>query len=98
MAKPVSNEVRVSVSMHFTFDPTKGFAKIPEEITKTLAVGDEFQLEKVPGAALVGPTRDFMLKEMEKVVFSSQKKAKPVKKEAPKAEVPEEQGAQGSLL
>ena len=92
-------EVRVQVAFHFTFDPAKQLAALPEEITKTIAVGDKVTPEKVQSGKVIGDaTRTAMLIEMEKLVLAAQKTAKPAKKEAPKTDVPEEAGAQGSLL
>jgi hypothetical protein len=91
-------DIRVSVSMHFTFDPAKQFAKIPEEITKTIAIGEAIIPAKVPGAALSGETGKTILMEMEKLVAHAQKKAKPAKAATPEAKPADKAGEQGSLL
>lgn len=91
-------DVRVQVAYHFTFDPAKSLAELPEEVTRTLVVGEHMTLAKFPSLDLEDEVYAEMMKEMDKLVFKTMKKAKPVKKVVSTPTVAEESGAQGSLL
>jgi hypothetical protein len=91
-------ETRVQVAFHFTFDPAKELADIPDEITKTIAIGTELIAEKMPNCALSVNDKTKILLAMDKLVFEAQKKAKPAPKPATVSKPAEENNAQGSLL
>lgn len=91
-------EVRVCVALHFTFDPAKSLATIPQEVMKTISVGDVIMPEKVTDKVFGEATKRLLVAEMDKLVFAAQKKAKPVTKAAPTPKPADEKEAQGSLL
>ena len=91
-------KIRVQVAIHFEFDPATQLADIPEEITKTIAIGDELIASKVPASSISLADTTKIILEMDKQVFEAQKKAKPVKKSAPVATAAEKEGENGSLF
>ncbi len=91
------SEIRIQIALHFKWDPAKDALAIPEEITKTIAIGDEITPVKVPGALISGKTAELIRSKMTELQIKAKKTAKPVtKKVEPKPA--EEVGEQGSLL
>ncbi len=73
-------ETRVQIAYHFKFDPAQeivGPVRIPEMISRTIAVGDEVIPEKVASNSIPESDRAALLVEMEKQVREATRKAKP---------------------
>jgi hypothetical protein len=73
------SETRVQIAYHFKFDPAKetpGLIRIPELITRTIAVGDEIIPVKVSAGIIPEADRAAMLAEMEKQVREATRTAR----------------------
>ena len=74
-------EVRIVVSHHFTVDPSKltiGLPELPDEITRTIVVGETVLAEKVPLTKISEGDRELFEVELSKLVLESTRTAKPV--------------------
>ncbi len=73
-------EVRAQIAFHFKIDPAKlvpGLARIPEQITRTVSVGDELTTEKVSADCLSPADRAAILVELEKQTREATRTARP---------------------
>jgi hypothetical protein len=73
-------EVRAQISHHFKIDPAKlapGLVRIPEQITRTVSVGDELTTEKVSSECLSPDDRAAILAEIEKQTREATRTARP---------------------
>lgn len=73
-------EIRVQVAYHFKIDPAKqapGLVRIPEQITRTVAVGDEVRPEKVSPDSIPAADQAVILAELEKMVAEATRTARP---------------------
>lgn len=72
--------IRVQVAYHFQLDPaqlTPGAVRIPEMITRTIAVGEEMKTEKVASDLLSPTDRAALVVEIEKQVKEATRTARP---------------------
>lgn len=73
-------EVRVQIAHHFKIDPAKlapGLIRLPEQITRTVSVGDEFTTEKVSLDSLSLSDRAALIAELEKQTREATRTARP---------------------
>lgn len=73
-------EVRAQIAYHFKIDPAKlatGLIRIPEQITRTVSVGDELTTEKVSSNCLSLVDQDAILAEIEKQTREATRTARP---------------------
>lgn len=73
-------EVRAQIAYHFKIDPAKlvpGLIRIPEQITRTVSVGDELITEKVSSNCLSLMDQDAILAEIEKQTREATRTARP---------------------
>lgn len=81
-------EVRAQVAYHFKTDPGKlapGLVRLPEQITRTVSVGDEFITEKVSLDCLPAPDRAVLIAEIEKQTKEATRTAQPAGSAVPAA-------------
>lgn len=81
-------EIRVQIAHHFKIDPaqlTPGAVRLPEMITRTVSVGDEFTTEKVAVSSLPPADRAALVAEIEKQAREATRTAKPASAGAPPA-------------
>ncbi len=74
-------EIRVQIAHHFKLDPaqlTPGAVRLPEMITRTVSVGEEFVTEKVAFLALPSADRHVLVEAIEKQVREQTRTAQPV--------------------
>ncbi|WP_321367969.1 hypothetical protein [uncultured Desulfuromusa sp.] len=74
-------ETRAQIAYHFKFDPAQeivGPVRMPEMVSRTIAVGNEVIPEKVASSSIPEADRTALLIEMEKQVREATRKAKPV--------------------
>lgn len=74
-------EIRVQVAYHCKIDPTKqtlGAIGLPEQITRTISVGDEFMTEKVSSNSLSLDDRAALIAFIEKEACEATRTAKPL--------------------
>jgi hypothetical protein len=86
-------ETRVQIAYHFKIDPAQlvpGAIRLPEQITRTVSVGEEFTTEKVGTDSLPPHDRQALRDELEKQAREATRTARPAG--AP----PEEQTAAGN--
>lgn len=73
-------ETRVQVAYHFKVDPAKlipGAVRLPETITRTVAVGDEMKTEKISSSVLSPTDRAALIAEIEKQTAEANRVARP---------------------
>lgn len=90
------SETRAQVAYHFKFDPAKetvGLVRLPEMITRTVAVGDEVVPEKVSSNTIPETDRAALLTEMEKQVVETTRTARPAGSTAAAGDDKEEMSA-----
>ena len=71
-------EIRVQIAFHWKTDPAQmipGAVRIPETITRTIAVGDEFSTEKVSSSYLGPADRATLLAELDKQTMDANRVA-----------------------
>lgn len=71
---------RVQVAYHFQMDPAQlvpGAVRLPEQITRTVCVGDEFKTEKVSPDCLPAADRLALVEEIEQQVREATRTARP---------------------
>lgn len=80
-------EIRAQVAYHFKLDPATmtGPVRLPEQITRTVSVGEHLHTEKVASIALPVADRVDLLAEIEKQAREATRTAKPVGEAAPAA-------------
>lgn len=74
-------EQRAQVAYHFKFDPAQlipGAVRLPETITRTIAIGEEIRPEKIPSSSLNPSDRAALVAEMEKLAAQANRVARPV--------------------
>jgi hypothetical protein len=78
-------ETRVQVAYHFKIDPAKLIAvtdperiALPEQITRTVSVGDEFDTEKVAAQSLSPWDRTALREAIAKLIPEATRTAKPI--------------------
>ncbi len=74
-------ETRVQIAYHFKFDPAQeivGPVRLPEMVSRTIAVGYEIIPEKVASSSIPESDRAALLAEMERQVIEATRKAKPI--------------------
>lgn len=74
-------EIRVQVAYHFKIDPaqlTPGLISLPEQIIRTVSVGDDFSTEKVSGNCLSLEDRSRLQVEIDKQCVEATRTARPV--------------------
>ena len=89
-------EKRVQIAYHFKIDPAQlipGAVRIPETITRTIAVGDEFTTDKIASACLPPADRAAIIAEINKQTSEANRTAKPLGEEEPAATQPGPAGA-----
>lgn len=92
------SEKRVQVAYHFKIDPAQmipGAVRIPEQITRTVTVGEEFKTEKVSSACLSPADHAALVAEIDKQVQEATRTARPAgtAASAPIADAAEEMSA-----
>ena len=73
-------EIRAQVAYHFKIDPAKltpGRIQLPEQITRTISVGEELQTEKVSLLALSLADRAAITTELQKLTVEATRTARP---------------------
>lgn len=73
-------EIRVQVAYHFKIDPAKlapGLIRIPEQITRTVTVGEEFFTEKVSNDCLSHADCAAIVSDLEKLTREATRTARP---------------------
>jgi hypothetical protein len=73
-------DIRIQVAYHFKIDPAKllpGAVRLPEQITRTVSVGEEFTTEKVSTESLSLSDRLHLETEIEKQVAEATRTARP---------------------
>jgi hypothetical protein len=73
-------EVRAQVAYHFKIDPAKltpGRIQLPDQITRTVSVGDEMTTEKVSSLAIPVSDRVVLIVELEKQTAEQTRTARP---------------------
>jgi hypothetical protein len=73
-------EIRVQIAHHFKIDPAKlapGLVRLPEQITRTVSVGEEFSTEKVSIDCLSAADRATLVAELEKQTREATRTARP---------------------
>ena len=81
-------EIRIQIAYHFKTDPAQliqGAVRIPETMTRTIAVGDEFTTQKVSSACLSPADRAELIAELGKQTAEANRVARPVDASAPAA-------------
>src|SRR3989304_1447530 len=84
------SEKRVQVAYHFKIDPAQlmpGAVRIPETITRTIAVGDELKTEKVSSSCLSPSDRAALTAEINSQTVEANRVAQPADS-APATEQP----------
>ncbi|MGD0585574.1 MAG: hypothetical protein ABSA86_07330 [Oryzomonas sp.] len=72
---------RVQIAYHFQVDPaqmTAGMVRLPEQITRTVSVGEEFTTEKVGSDCLSFDDRGRLVAAIEKECLEANRTARPV--------------------
>lgn len=80
------SEIRIQVAYHFKIDPAKqlpGAVLLPEQITRTVAVGDDFTPEKVSLDSLPLADQAIIREVLEKKVAEATRTARPAGSPAP---------------
>jgi hypothetical protein len=73
-------EIRVQVAYHFKIDPAKlepGKVRLPEQVTRTVAIGEEMITEKVSIGCIPIPDVEQLTAELEKQVREATRTARP---------------------
>lgn len=70
-------EIRVQIAYHFKIDPAKESTP-PEQITRTISVGEEFTTEKVNCNEIKFEDRGLLQAEIDKVCREATRTARPV--------------------
>lgn len=73
-------EIRVQAAYHFKIDPAKltpGRIQLPEQITRTVSVGEEMTTEKVSVLTLSAADRAAIIAELEKQTAEATRTARP---------------------
>jgi hypothetical protein len=73
-------ETRVQIAYHFKIDPAQlvpGLVRLPEQITRTVSVGDEFKTEKVSPDSMQETDRAALVAEIEKQCREATRTARP---------------------
>lgn len=73
-------EKRIQVAYHFKVDPAQlvpGAIRIPEQIIRTVAIGDDFTTDKVSSACLSPEDHQALLAGIEKQVVDATRTARP---------------------
>lgn len=73
-------ETRVQVAYHFKIDPAKltpGQVRLPEQITRTVSVGDDFTTEKVSLESLTAWDRSALCTVLDKQTVEATRTARP---------------------
>jgi len=73
-------QTRVQVAYHFQIDPAQlvpGAVRLPEQITRTVCVGEHFKTEKVSSDCLPAADQAELLDAMEKQVREATRTARP---------------------
>jgi hypothetical protein len=76
-------EIRIQIAHHFKIDPAQlvpGLIRLPEQITRTVSVGDEFSTEKVSLGSLPDADRIALIAEIEKQTREATRTAQPAGK------------------
>ena len=79
-------ETRVQIAYHWKTDPAQmipGSVRIPETITRTIAVGDEFRTDKVSSSCLSPADRAAIVAELDKQTADANRVARPAGEAAP---------------
>jgi hypothetical protein len=83
-------EIRVQIAYHWKADPANlipGAVRIPDMITRTIAVGDDFKTEKVSSACLTPTDRAALIAGLGKQTEEANRVAMPAGEAAPVAAV-----------
>ena len=78
-------ETRVQIAYHWKTDPAQlipGAIRIPDLITRTVAVGDEFMTEKVSSSVLTPADRAALMAEINKQTVEANRVALPAEEGA----------------
>jgi len=81
-------ETRVQIAYHFKIDPAQlipGAIRIPETITRTIAVGEEFSTDKISSCCLPPADRAAIITEINKQTTEANRVALPAGDAAPPA-------------
>ena len=73
-------DIRVQAAYHFKIDPAKltpGRVQLPEQITRTVSIGEEMQTEKVSVLTLSPADRAAIVAELEKQCAEATRTARP---------------------
>jgi hypothetical protein len=73
-------EIRVQVAYHWKSDPAQmipGAVRIPETITRTIAIGDEFVTDKMSSSCLSPADRAAIIAELDKQTTDANRVARP---------------------
>ena len=87
-------EIRVQVAYHFKIDPAKlspGLVRLPEQIIRTVSVGDELITEKVATECVPPTDRAVLISEIEKQVSVATRTARPAGSTVPTEEAASEE-------
>lgn len=83
-------ETRVQIAYHFKTDPTQlvpGAVRIPEQIIRTVSIGETFTTEKVSVDCLSDCDRKALIAELDKQTREATRTAKPTATEPAASEV-----------